>query len=79
MKTEIKKSLKKFRGTVVKIIDEKGVIVAVNNLKTHPLYKKRYFRKKRYKVATDKLQKKGEGVEFVETRPLSRGKKWRII
>lgn len=66
-------------GRVVKIIDEKGVIVKVKKLKIHPLYKKRYFRDKRFKVTTDQKLKKGQVVEFVETKPESRQKRWRIV
>jgi small subunit ribosomal protein S17 len=76
-KTVIKK---KFNGTVVSAKSDKTLIVSVNRVKIHPKYKKRYNVSKKYKVHDEKnFFKEGAEVSFVECRPLSKDKKWRVI
>ncbi len=66
-------------GRVVSNKMDKTVVVAVENLKRHPLYKKTIRRVVRYK-AHDANNECGEGdtVRIVETRPLSKDKRWRV-
>jgi len=73
-------SKKTLTGIVVSNKMKKTVVVAIERWIHHPRYKKRYRRTKKYKVHDEKNQcKVGERVLIEETRPLSRGKKWRIV
>lgn len=73
-------SKKTLTGIVVSNKMKKTVVVAIERWIHHPRYKKRYRRIKKYKVHDEKNQCKiGERVLIEETRPLSRGKKWRIV
>ena len=77
---EQKKVVKKFRGTVVSTKMAKTAVVVVDGFKMHPKYKKHYKVSKRYKVHDEAgSAKAGDVVEFVECRPLSKDKKWRLI
>ncbi len=66
-------------GIVVSDKMQKTVVVAVERLVTHPLYGRRVRRTKRYKAHDESgLAHVGDRVEMMETRPLSREKRWRI-
>lgn len=58
---------------------DKTVVVAVETPKRHPLYKKTIRRVVKYK-AHDEKNKCGLGdlVKIIETRPVSRHKRWRV-
>ena len=59
---------------------EKTVVVEVERIKEHPLYKKRYKVHKKYKAHTDKKNiKTGDKVIIEETKPMSKEKRWRVI
>ncbi len=66
-------------GRVVSNKMDKTVVVAVETFKRHPLYKKSIKREIKYK-AHDEKNECGEGdiVRIIETRPLSREKRWRV-
>ena len=66
-------------GRVVSNKMDKTVVVAVETPKRHPLYKKTIKRMVKYR-AHDEDNKCGLGdvVKIVETRPLSRQKRWRV-
>ena len=66
-------------GRVVSNKMDKTVVVAVETLRHHPLYKKTIKRAVKYK-AHDENNKCGLGdiVKIIETRPLSRQKRWRV-
>lgn len=69
-----------FNGTVVSDKMDKTIVVEVTRVKTHPKYKKIYSVDKNYKVHDEKNQyKAGDKVSFVECRPLSKDKRWRVI
>ena len=71
---------RKLQGVVVSDKMNKTVVVAVETLKEHPKYKKRYKSTKKYKAHDEKNEKKvGDSVVIEETRPLSKDKTWRII
>jgi small subunit ribosomal protein S17 len=58
---------------------DKTVIVAVDTPRRHPLYKKTIRRVVKYKAHDEKKEcKVGDTVKIVETRPLSREKRWRV-
>jgi len=66
-------------GRVVSNKMDKTVVVAVETTKHHPLYKKTIKRATKYK-AHDAKNECGEGdiVRIIETRPLSKEKRWRV-
>ena len=66
-------------GVVVKDRMSKTVVVAVEAFKHHRLYKKLIRRAKRYKAHDEENAcQVGDKVLIVETRPLSRDKRWRV-
>jgi len=73
-------SKRKFRlGQVVSDKMDKTVVVAVETPKRHPLYKKTMKRVVKYKAHDEKNKcRAGDKVIIVETRPLSREKRWRV-
>jgi len=72
--------IKKFSGVVVSDKNDKTIVVKVETVKVHPKYKKRYTVSRRYKVHDEKNEHKiGDKVSFIECRPLSRDKRWRVI
>jgi small subunit ribosomal protein S17 len=74
------KKLAKKKGIVISDKMDKTITVAVQSFKTHPKYLKKYMSTKKYKVhdAENKF-KKGDVVEFVECRPLSKDKSHKVI
>ena len=79
--TENTRAFRKTRiGTVVSDKMDKTIVVAVEDSYQHPLYKKTM--KRTYKLkAHDENNQCGIGdtVEVMETRPLSKDKRWRLI
>jgi len=76
----MEKILRKFKGTVVSDKMSKTIVVKVDAFKMHPKLKKRYKVSTKYKVHDEKGQfKTGDVVDFVECRPLSKDKKWRVV
>ena len=66
-------------GRVVSNKMDKTVVVTVETLRHHPLYKKTIRRVVKYKVHDERNEcKLGDTVEITETRPLSREKRWRV-
>ncbi|MBU0647440.1 30S ribosomal protein S17 [Patescibacteria group bacterium] len=76
-----KKVIKRvFNGVVASDKMDKTIVVLVSRVKIHPRYKKRYTVSKKYKVHDEKNQyKEGDKVSFVETRPISKDKKWKVL
>ncbi|NLC11815.1 MAG: 30S ribosomal protein S17 [Firmicutes bacterium] len=67
-------------GTVVSDKMDKTVIVAVERMKKHPLYGKTIRVTKKYKVHDEEnLARQGDRVKIMETRPLSKEKRWRLV
>ena len=79
--TENTRAFRKTRiGTVVSDKMDKTIVVAVEDSYQHPLYKKTM--KRTYKLkAHDENNECGIGdtVEVMETRPLSKDKRWRLM
>ena len=77
----MERNLRKTRtGVVVSDKMDKTIVVAVYNNVRHPLYNK--IVKKTYKLkAHDELNdaKIGDTVRVMETRPLSKDKRWRLV
>ncbi|MDD2353935.1 MAG: 30S ribosomal protein S17 [Patescibacteria group bacterium] len=71
---------RRLSGIVVSDKGDKTIIVKVDSVKIHPKYKKRYTVSHRYQVHDEKnSHKEGDKVSFIECRPLSRSKRWRVI
>lgn len=75
------RNLRKTRvGLVVSDKMDKTVIVAIVDNVKHPLYKKIVKRTVRLKAHDEKNEcRVGDRVEVMETRPLSKDKRWRVI
>lgn len=70
---------KKFSGVVVSDKSDKTIVVKVERVKINPKYKKRFVVSRNYKVHDENNACKiGDKVTFVECRPLSKDKRWRI-
>ena len=67
-------------GVVVSAQNDKTVTVLVERQFAHPLYKKQVKKTKKYRAhdETNEYQT-GDVVRIVETRPLSKTKRWRVI
>ena len=75
------RSLRKVRtGLVVSDAMEQTVVVRVIDLKQHPMYKKVIRRTTKF-LAHDEANECGIGdrVKIMETRPISKRKRWRVV
>ncbi len=67
-------------GKVVSDKMDKTITVAVETYKMHPLYKKRVKYTKKFKAHDEENRAKvGDIVKIMETRPLSKHKRWRLV
>ncbi|AEH45334.1 30S ribosomal protein S17 [Thermodesulfatator indicus DSM 15286] len=79
MAEKAKKGIKRFVGIVVSDKMDKTVVVAVERLKMHPIYKKYIKRRKKFMAHDEENAcRVGDKVLIEETRPLSRHKRWRV-
>lgn len=65
-------------GVVVKAKMQKTVVVAVERLVQHAMYRKTIKRTSTFMAHDEKGAKQGDTVRIVETRPLSKNKRWRV-
>ncbi len=66
-------------GYVVSDKMDKTVVVSVENYVRHPLYGRTVKKSKKFKAHDEINQcKVGDKVKIVETRPLSKDKRWRV-
>lgn len=73
-------SRKVFQGTVVSNKMDKTVVVAVDTFTTDRIYKKRIKKTSKFHVHDENNSAKvGDVVRFMETRPLSKTKFYRLI
>ena len=75
------RTLRKTRiGVVVSNKMNKSITVAIERKVPHPIYKK-YFKKTTTFMAHDEKKECGLGdkVKIMETRPLSKNKRWRLV
>lgn len=81
MKTESARARRKTRtGTVVKNAMNKTIVVQVDRTLRHPLYGKTLkVRSKLYAHDEDNTAGLGDRVLVMETRPLSKLKRWRLL
>lgn len=67
-------------GTVTSDKMDKTITVSVETVKQHPLYKKTVKTSKKYKTHDENNEAKtGDVVKIIETRPLSKDKRWRLV
>lgn len=68
------------RGKVTSDKMDKTVIVKVERMMTHPLYKKRVQKSKNYMVHDENgIATTGDIVEFIDCKPVSKRCHWRIL
>ena len=68
---------RRLRGTVSSNKMDKTVVVKVERVKEHPLYRKKYTVTTNFKAHDEKNAcKVGDVVEIIESRPISRDKRW---
>ncbi|MDD4775855.1 MAG: 30S ribosomal protein S17 [Syntrophomonas sp.] len=71
---------KSMTGTVTSDKMEKTITVSVETVKQHPLYKKTIRTNKKYKAHDEGNEAKtGDVVRIMETRPLSKDKRWILV
>jgi small subunit ribosomal protein S17 len=71
---------KELIGVVVSDKMDKTIVVRVERLVRHPLYKKVIRKHKKYKAHDEhNIAKVGDKVRIMETRPLSKEKRWRLV
>ncbi|MDL2324988.1 30S ribosomal protein S17 [Ruminococcaceae bacterium OttesenSCG-928-A16] len=75
------RNLRKSRtGVVVSDKMDKTIVVAVKDSVKHPLYKKIMKRTVKFKAHDENNEcKTGDRVTIMETRPLSKDKRWRLV
>ena len=68
------------QGVVVSDKMDKSVVVRVERRVMHPVYKKYIKRSAKYTAHDEKnLHKVGDNVRIMESRPLSRTKRWVVV
>ena len=79
MEKKIEKMYRTFTGTVTSTAMAKTITVQVHTMKLNEKYQKKYRVSKKYHVHDEKAEAKvGDMVEFIECRPLSKTKRWRL-
>lgn len=74
-----KKITRSFTGKVVAGKMDKTLVVRVDTVKTHAKYDKQYVQSHKFHVHDEKNEHQvGDQVSFVECRPLSKTKRWRV-
>ena len=74
-----KRRSKELVGTVVSDRMEKTVVVRVGRIAVHPVFKKTVRLFNKFKAHDEKNSAKtGDRVRIIQSRPLSRDKRWRV-
>ena len=81
MSEQVKRNERKIRvGKVVSNKMDKTIVVAIEELIQHKLYKKSVKRTVKFKAHDENNQANpGDKVSIMETRPLSKEKRWRLV
>lgn len=67
-------------GRVVSDRMDKTIVVSVDYLRKHPIYHKTVRRTSRFKAHDERNEAKiGDTVRIVESRPISKDKRWRLL
>lgn len=76
----VENSQRTLTGTVTSVGMQKTITVVVDRKKMNEKYQKRYTVSKKFHVHDEKnAAAKGDVVEFVECRPMSKTKRWRLV
>ena len=75
------RNLRKVRqGVVVSAVNDKTIVVAVKERKPHPIYGKMITSTKKFHAHDENNEALiGDTVRIMETRPLSKMKRWRLV
>ena len=81
METTLERNRRKTRvGRVISDGMDKTAVVVIDRLVKHPTYKRYVRRRKKYSIHDAENQcRVGDTVRFMETRPLSKNKRWRLV
>jgi small subunit ribosomal protein S17 len=75
----MRQRIKRREGVVVAARMTKTVVVQVERLVEHPLYGRRMRQRRRFMAHDEKSEcHEGDRVMIIESRPLSRNKRWRV-
>ena len=67
-------------GVVVSDKMDKTIVVTIATMVLHPIYKKRVKKTTKFKAHDENnVAQVGDRVRIMETRPLSRDKRWRLV
>lgn len=79
-RTEVRNARKTRIGLVVSDKMQKTVVVAIERRVPHPVYGKMVTRTRRLKAHDEQNEAKtGDTVRIMETRPMSKDKRWRLV
>ncbi|CAM2783047.1 MULTISPECIES: 30S ribosomal protein S17 [Slackia] len=80
MSEETRNSRKVRQGVVVSAVNDKTIVVKVESRKPHPVYGKMMTTTKKFHAHDERNEcGVGDTVEIMETRPLSKMKRWRLV
>ncbi|MDB5107352.1 MAG: rpsQ [Candidatus Binatus sp.] len=75
----MRERIKRREGTVVSAKMTKTVVVKVDRMVEHKIYGKRMRRSTRFMAHDERAEcKEGDRVMIIESRPLSKNKRWRV-
>lgn len=79
--TDADRGKRKLRlGQVVSAAMEKTAVVVIERLVKHPQYGRYIRRRKKFVIHDEKNEcREGDTVRFMETRPMSKTKRWRLV
>ncbi len=71
---------KTYIGEVISDKMDKTIVVAVKRLTTHPMYKKTIKKVTKFKAHDGENKcKVGDRVSIIESRPISKDKRWKVV
>lgn len=71
---------RQLQGNMISRAGDKTIVVRVERTVLHPVYKTRYQMSKKYHVHDPaNAHSVGDAVTFIESRPLSKTKRWRVV
>ena len=78
--SEERNARKMRQGVVVSAGNDKTIVVQIEERKPHPVYKKMMVTTKKFHTHDEKNEAGvGDTVQIMETRPLSKMKRWRLV
>ena len=78
--SEERNARKMRQGVVVGAGNDKTIVVQIEERKPHPVYKKMMVTTKKFHAHDEKNEAGvGDTVQIMETRPLSKMKRWRLV